>query len=870
MEVVVENPEEARPKDCVVEPRDPRGKTLGGEPKPTGSLESARENGARASENGDEKLRGNTDETEILSGKGVGVDNLNDPVNLEDSDMHGVSSLLKMKQHFGKKGNANSSDVVYSVKDVSVQHQEESEEEDDEEEEEDHGYQVGDFVWGKIKSHPWWPGQVYDSSDASVLALKIKRRGRLLVAYFGDGTFAWCRPSQLKPFEENFKELSRVSSLKLFVNAVEEAVGEMGRHAERLMTEQLGDDGVVRPVAMNAGIKDGVLVPDVRRETVSFLSFEPRDILGDVGNLAKTCAFSDLLELEVLKRKISAFYQSNGGYSLTAYHDAQPVPGLEDKDLVRAVKPRGPKGSGEEDGLIPDRSHHRSLEQCSGFPEHRLHHRRKQKSIAEILETEMAAQVKKADEPEPRSTGRKKRKRDDEVKDIEKTSTSASTTPRKRRNVSKLSIIENAGPKQEDEICKEKTLSRKRKKRSADLGDDASDKKDETAGVKEESDEKETLDLEEDGDSTPLDSLRKKVKTNALSVELESGNGETKVQTPIDSISRERKKSKYLSPPYTSEVGWKTRKSETGADFFNVSGQMANAAGNIMVANGGNPSEKPIEASALDSGHQELSGELVKAIDFLRTGAPAEEVRDQIRATALSPQFPKGDSSDHLMRAFISIYRSFTYHDGANSKIHMEQTSDKENEQNRKEQNETSKPSRKEDSKPEKKPKEKKQMEENKSETGKKDSGAELFVTFGPGSDLPKKDDLIKIYGKFGPLDEEKTDMFYNNFCARVAFVNLPDAEAAFDSSQEKCPFTTATTITFKLKLPSDAHGKSKERGKEKKPKNPRIEPEYVKGKLDEMRSMLDKTGGGMTEELKLKLEEELRNLLEKVSRIVV
>jgi hypothetical protein len=34
---------------------------------------------------------------------------------------------------------------------------------------------VGEFVWGKIKSHPWWPGWVYDPSDASELALKLKQ-----------------------------------------------------------------------------------------------------------------------------------------------------------------------------------------------------------------------------------------------------------------------------------------------------------------------------------------------------------------------------------------------------------------------------------------------------------------------------------------------------------------------------------------------------------------------------------------------------------------------------------------------------------------------------------------------------------------------
>ncbi|GMH24466.1 hypothetical protein Nepgr_026309 [Nepenthes gracilis] len=75
-------------------------------------------------------------------------------------------------------------------------------------------FAVGDFVWGKIKSHPWWPGRIFDPSNASEFALTYKHEGRLLVAYFGDGTFAWCKSQQLKSFAENFEEMSKQSSSK--------------------------------------------------------------------------------------------------------------------------------------------------------------------------------------------------------------------------------------------------------------------------------------------------------------------------------------------------------------------------------------------------------------------------------------------------------------------------------------------------------------------------------------------------------------------------------------------------------------------------------------------------------------------------------
>ena len=52
-----------------------------------------------------------------------------------------------------------------------------------------------ELVWGKVRSHPWWPGQVFDAADASEIALQHRRAGAPLVAYFWDRTFAWSDPS---------------------------------------------------------------------------------------------------------------------------------------------------------------------------------------------------------------------------------------------------------------------------------------------------------------------------------------------------------------------------------------------------------------------------------------------------------------------------------------------------------------------------------------------------------------------------------------------------------------------------------------------------------------------------------------------------
>ncbi|CAI9778717.1 unnamed protein product [Fraxinus pennsylvanica] len=49
------------------------------------------------------------------------------------------------------------------------------------------GYQVGDMVWGKVKSHPWWPGFIHNEAFATPSVRRTKHEGHVLVAFFGDG-----------------------------------------------------------------------------------------------------------------------------------------------------------------------------------------------------------------------------------------------------------------------------------------------------------------------------------------------------------------------------------------------------------------------------------------------------------------------------------------------------------------------------------------------------------------------------------------------------------------------------------------------------------------------------------------------------------
>ncbi|CAL5339575.1 unnamed protein product [Camellia sinensis] len=92
-----------------------------------------------------------------------------------------------------------------------------------------YGYEIGDMVWGKVKSHPWWPGHIYNEAFASPLVRRSKRPGHLLVAFFGDSSYGWFDPAELIPFDANFSEKLRQTNSRTFIKAVEEAIDEASR-----------------------------------------------------------------------------------------------------------------------------------------------------------------------------------------------------------------------------------------------------------------------------------------------------------------------------------------------------------------------------------------------------------------------------------------------------------------------------------------------------------------------------------------------------------------------------------------------------------------------------------------------------------------
>jgi hypothetical protein len=57
------------------------------------------------------------------------------------------------------------------------------------------GFGVSNLVQARLEGRPWWPGEIFNPSHASELALKHQKKGTHFVAFFGDASFVWCDES---------------------------------------------------------------------------------------------------------------------------------------------------------------------------------------------------------------------------------------------------------------------------------------------------------------------------------------------------------------------------------------------------------------------------------------------------------------------------------------------------------------------------------------------------------------------------------------------------------------------------------------------------------------------------------------------------
>ncbi|KAG0483633.1 hypothetical protein HPP92_011717 [Vanilla planifolia] len=177
-------------------------------------------------------------------------------------------------------------------------------------------FSVGDLVWGKVRSHPWWPGLIFHPSFASELAFKHHKHGHFLVAYFGDKTFAWNDESRLKAFESCFSQMAKQSSMDAFLNAVDDALQEVEKRIEIGLSCGCITNEYIAVLKShqveNAGIREGTCYPIVD-SCIALNSFEPNGLLQYVQALALLpYGGFDKLELVQAKAQLKSFYKLRG------------------------------------------------------------------------------------------------------------------------------------------------------------------------------------------------------------------------------------------------------------------------------------------------------------------------------------------------------------------------------------------------------------------------------------------------------------------------------------------------------------------------------------------------------------------------------
>ncbi|CAJ1976562.1 unnamed protein product [Sphenostylis stenocarpa] len=174
-----------------------------------------------------------------------------------------------------------------------------------------------DLVWGKVRSHPWWPGQIFDPSDSSVEAQKHLKKGRYLVAYFGDRTFAWNDLSQLKPFRTHFSNIVKQCNSDAFQNSVDCALDEASRRAEFGLACSCIPEDTHDKIKLQTVENTGILpeLSFIRRvdESLNVDSFSPENFLEYLKTLSEfpTRGF-DRLELLIAKAQLLAFHRLKG------------------------------------------------------------------------------------------------------------------------------------------------------------------------------------------------------------------------------------------------------------------------------------------------------------------------------------------------------------------------------------------------------------------------------------------------------------------------------------------------------------------------------------------------------------------------------
>ncbi|CAM8971478.1 unnamed protein product [Rhodiola kirilowii] len=256
-------------------------------------------------------------------------------------------------------------------------------------------YAAGSLVWGKIPSHPWWPGQIFDTADSSKEALRHYKEGKLLVAYFGDGTFAWNEIMQLKPFQLHFAGMENQTDMETFCCAVDCALDEVYRRVGfGLSCTCLAEDvyaDIQSQLVENSGIYKKSRRRDFQDEGSSVECFVPSKLVSYVKEAAKFSRGSvDRLELVKSIAQLASFCRWKKYRKLPEFAD-YGVLLLDDNAKLTSVDGRDIVAANNAHHVFPfnngiTEDHGKHLDKCKQRPNCSLTAMRKKKKISDLMD----------------------------------------------------------------------------------------------------------------------------------------------------------------------------------------------------------------------------------------------------------------------------------------------------------------------------------------------------------------------------------------------------------------------------------------------------------------------------------------------------
>ncbi|XP_016542659.2 PWWP domain-containing protein 5 isoform X1 [Capsicum annuum] len=240
--------------------------------------------------------------------------------------------------------------------------------------EEEGKYYLSDLVWGKVRTHPWWPGQILEPSAASEKAMKYFKKNSYLISYFGDQTFAWSEASSIKPFRMYFSQMEKQSNSESFSYAVNCALDEISRQVEFglacpcLLEETQAE--MKSQIVVDAGIQAESSMRTGGDNLSDETSFNPTKLVRTLKSVAAAPhSRIDRLAFVLAKAQLEAFNRWKGYYDVPVIDelsdllenddDAEPLLGKKDASYVTSEENSNVQGT---------TSTKRS--RCSGIDEH--------------------------------------------------------------------------------------------------------------------------------------------------------------------------------------------------------------------------------------------------------------------------------------------------------------------------------------------------------------------------------------------------------------------------------------------------------------------------------------------------------------------